>query len=627
MNLKRISSGVIASMLLVGNVAFAEEVNTIENKSDRNEVSSEKNNKGDEKEDKAAIKAAIAKNVKNDNVLAARSDVPEIKLGEKIDITIPYIYSYACKFKVSSKGLVTVEVDIPDQLRDSSSSLHVVIKDEDGKNRAYEYIEGKSFSGEDAIILRTGLEPGEHELRLSGVCFRESTPTKMKVSFEKYNNVELEPNDYRADATEINLGGVYKGSMTRLDTDVFKLVLNEDTKVRVEVQEGKTVNKEGNLRLELAPANGGWDAIRRQHKGKYVYEMQFKKGVNYIEVDNYSGLTDYTLKASKVTGPLMPMMNSIGDNHEKITGETEVGTKVYIKIGSKAYQQANVDRYGDFILKTGKIKEGTQVNAYAVDSRGVKGNVGVAHVFDSTPPAPPKVNQFTLKSTTVSGVTEANALVKCSVDSSSWDMYETVADSKGKFSFNVGKLRRGDVIYVNAVDAEGNQSNSTKIIVQNYVAPPKVNNFSNINVNVTGTGPKGSTVYVKAANKYYKGKVDSAGKFSIKIPKQKYKSVLKLYAKASNGDKSSIVSKTVGYAPKKPVVNSVTTKSVKITGKSSKNANITVKIGSKYYTGKTTSKGNFSIKIPKCKKGTKIKVQAKFAKTGLKSYATTITVK
>ena len=64
----------------------------------------------------------------------------------------------------------------------------------------------------------------------------------------------------------------------------------------------------------------------------------------------------------------------------------------------------------------------------------------------------------------------------------------------------------------------------------------------------------------------------------------------------------------VHAANKKLKVNKVYTTTKKIKGKTKKKYLIKVKIGKKIYKKKASSKGNFSIKIPKQKAGKKIKI-------------------
>lgn len=79
------------------------------------------------------------------------------------------------------------------------------------------------------------------------------------------------------------------------------------------------------------------------------------------------------------------------------------------------------------------------------------------------------------------------------------------------------------------------------------------------------------------------------------------------------------------YTPLPPSVNTVSNKSKQITDKTIANGTVTVKINSKKYTGKSDSKGNFKISIPKQSAGTKIYVSVTNS-DGLTSSAHVVTV-
>lgn len=596
MKLKKIASGIIASAICItGNISFANEVNVKK-----------------------------IEEYKNKEYVASRSANPVIELGKTVTIEIPKYKDYYADITIPSKGLVAFTIKKPVELV-GGEFIWVFIYDKDGKCVAGDSLRGMDWNGQSKVVYKAGMKPGKYTVVLTS-SLHSDIKTKFNIGFAASENVEVEYNNDLDTANVIKTGTEYKGSVVVNDWDTYKVTLSKDTKVKIYAKETKSINRGKGLKLMVRQANGVCQFVDANYEGIAAIDMTLKKGDNYIEVSGDAALTDYAIKVSNISGPLMPEVDSIGDNSDYVTGKTQSGNKVYVKVGSKAYVQASVSSSGYFKVKTGKLKAGTVVSVYAKNSSGNSSVVKVKCV-DNTAPVNPTVDKITVKSTKVTGTTEPNATVICRIDNDYLRVFEKKADSKGKYSFDIGGLSRGTRIEVQAVDTSDNYSPVTEARVENYVTAPKVNNFSNINITLSGTATKGNTVYAEVGGKSYKGEVNSAGKFSIKIPKQKYKTVLKVYAKDKSGDTSIVVSKTVGCAPKKPVVNAVTTKAVKITGESSKNAEITVKIGSKTYTGKTNSNRTFSIKIPKQKKGTEITVQAKFASTGLKSYATTIKVK
>ena len=135
----------------------------------------------------------------------------------------------------------------------------------------------------------------------------------------------------------------------------------------------------------------------------------------------------------------------------------------------------------------------------------------------------------------------------------------------------------------------------------------KVNTVYTTAKKVTGTTLKKAKVTVKVGSKIKTVKSNSKGKFTVKIPKQK-KSGKKITVRVYKTDGTQYANKTV-KVKKRLSVNKVYTSSTKVKGTTKwKKKYVKVKIGNKTYGGKVTNKGQFTIKIPKQKKGTKITV-------------------
>lgn len=93
------------------------------------------------------------------------------------------------------------------------------------------------------------------------------------------------------------------------------------------------------------------------------------------------------------------------------------------------------------------------------------------------------------------------------------------------------------------------------------------------------------------------------GKYFVEIVKNPYSS--------GNTGKYTLSVKFPAIMPSPPVVSEVNNKSTVVKGKTMGNGLVNVRIGSKVYSGKSDYKGNFAIKIPVQKAGTKIAVTVK----------------
>lgn len=153
---------------------------------------------------------------------------------------------------------------------------------------------------------------------------------------------------------------------------------------------------------------------------------------------------------------------------------------------------------------------------------------------------------------------------------------------------------------------------SAYIMKKGVPLPPKVNAVIDKDKVVTGTAEPNSSISVKSGTTFIgKGKANSQGVFSITIPVQKAGTRISVIVKDSAGNSSpfttiSVLDKT---PPTIPNVNKLTSKDTVITGTTEPNTDVNVKVGSTLIgKGKANSKGQFSIKIPVQKMGTRVSV-------------------
>ncbi|EZP75153.1 Bacillolysin (neutral protease) [Parageobacillus genomosp. 1] len=161
-------------------------------------------------------------------------------------------------------------------------------------------------------------------------------------------------------------------------------------------------------------------------------------------------------------------------------------------------------------------------------------------------------------------------------------------------------------------------------------AAPKVNTIDDNDKTIQGTAQPGVTIVALNGSRLLgKTKADRKGKFVIKIAPQKAKMIVSVYAETAYGVRSSVVKKVVldKTPPKAPKVNSVTSRSKQVTGKTEVYATVTVKAGGKTLGKATASKtGTFRIQIKAQKAGTLLKVYAT-DRAGNTSKATVVRVK
>lgn len=185
----------------------------------------------------------------------------------------------------------------------------------------------------------------------------------------------------------------------------------------------------------------------------------------------------------------------------------------------------------------------------------------------------------------------------------------TISDNKN----NVTKLNTNDIKKNLKINSLFDVTRDGKAPIKKItVATPVINQkyISNKTTSISGSSKSNGTVYVLANNKVI-GKANvSKAKFKVKFKAVAAGKNVSVYT-VQNKVKSKYVNFKVvdKIAPKPPVVNKVTTKSIKVTGSGEKYAQVTV------YKGKTliaksavNNRGKFALKINKQKKNTVLNV-------------------
>ncbi|TDM44012.1 hypothetical protein ETI09_06430 [Macrococcoides canis] len=228
----------------------------------------------------------------------------------------------------------------------------------------------------------------------------------------------------------------------------------------------------------------------------------------------------------------------------------------------------------------------------------------------------PTLNEksVTDKSTSISGVSNSNGTVYVLSNNKVIGKANVV---NGKFKVNFKPVKAGSTL---TIYTELNKLKSKSITIKVKKAPikkitvatPVINQkyISNKTTSISGSSKSNGTVYVLANNKVI-GKANvSKGKFKVRFKAIAAGKNVSVYT-VQNKVKSKYVNFKVvdKIAPKPPVVNKVTTRSMNVTGRGEKNAQVTV------YKGKTliaksavNNKGKFALKINKQKKNTVLHV-------------------
>lgn len=263
-----------------------------------------------------------------------------------------------------------------------------------------------------------------------------------------------------------------------------------------------------------------WE-VTADAEGQFLITIPKQKAGTLIEVTAKDAAGNKS-EAAKVTvmdetAPEAPTVDKVTDQATAVTGSSEKGAEVAVKIGIDSWKgKANAE--GQFSVEIPAQKAGTVMEVTAKDEAGNVSAATKVTVVDGTAPAAPTVNKVTDQSTTVTGSAERGAEVTVKIGTSSW---KGMADTEGKFSITIPKQKTGSIVEVTAKDIAGNVSSVTKVTITDGTPPaaPAVNTVSDRNLKIFGTAEPGSTISVRiGSSEIGKGVTGENGFFAVEIP-------------------------------------------------------------------------------------------------------------
>ena len=270
----------------------------------------------------------------------------------------------------------------------------------------------------------------------------------------------------------------------------------------------------------------------------YGREIKLAPGVDlvsgYGRLDAYSAFSKIDLNAH---------VNAVSDVQNTVSGKAVKGARVEVKKAGKVIATGKTDAKGTFSIKIPGQKAGQLLQVAITDGQAAT----AIHTYVHKAPAVPKVNPVNSNSTAVTGSAAKNGKIVIK-NASNRVIAEGKTGKDGKFSVKIAKQKAQTVLWVSAFNADGIESKSVKVIVQNAGAPaaPKVDRVTAKSRTVNGAAEKNSSITIKAGTKTIgSGKVSQKGRFSVNIGSQKKGTVLIVTAKDQAGKAGKAVKVTV----------------------------------------------------------------------------------
>ncbi|WP_214858976.1 Ig-like domain-containing protein [Exiguobacterium sp. s191] len=252
--------------------------------------------------------------------------------------------------------------------------------------------------------------------------------------------------------------------------------------------------------------------------------------------DNVSQVTEIIVKDT--TAPSPPTVNDFSDHSTMVSGWTEPGAKVKVRVGKKIIGEKSAGKDGKYGIVIAKQKSGTELLVQSIDKAGNIGSPRKIIVLDKTPPPAPTMNPVSDLSTTISGRAEVGAKVFIKMGD---NVIGSVIANKGAYGIKIIGLEAGTKLTVHAVDSSGNQSAKRQVTVSDRT-PPMISSVSKLkrtDESVNGKAESDAKITVfRGSQKIGEGKVDGKGIFKVKIKKQKGGSVLIIRAQDKSGNRS-----------------------------------------------------------------------------------------
>ncbi|MEJ9310974.1 Ig-like domain-containing protein [Priestia megaterium] len=311
-------------------------------------------------------------------------------------------------------------------------------------------------------------------------------------------------------------------------------VSDQDTMLKGTAEANATVIvKNGSLQLAAGKADA---------KGTYSISIAKQKAGSKLSVTagNTAGVSPaVTVIVQDKTAPVTPKVNAVSNQDTVVTGSTEAGAEVHVKIDKKVIGKGNAKSDGTFSIPIPKQPASTKLAVIAKDAaNNYSSNAFVTVSAVQTKPALPTVNTLTEKSTAVTGTGEKNASIYIKVGGKI--IASGKIDGNGKFSVKIPAQKAGTEVTAVLQNKVGySPYKIVKVQDTTPPAPPAVNAVTSLSTFISGKTEANAVITIKSGTKVIaSGKADSKGQFKVTIPKQKAGVKLAVTAKDAAGNTS-----------------------------------------------------------------------------------------
>ncbi|MES5896838.1 Ig-like domain-containing protein [Bacillus cereus group sp. RP43] len=425
----------------------------------------------------------------------------------------------------------------------------------------------------------------EHFKMAKNTTVSSSDPSLNGADFSKVRKIASETPEKIPSAPEVNE------------------VKDTDTKVTGTAQVGSTIS------IQAAGKELGTGTV--DENGTYTITIpQQKAGTKLsVVVNNSAGTSEATEVTVQATQLEKPVVNSLTTKDKKVTGTAQPYAKIEVVTNyQKATYRGEADENGNFEVALNQPqKAGTKIGVkQSIDGKESE----YTEVEVQAPLVAPEINPIYTTDTMIKGTGVANTTAIAKIGEAE---FVGKVDDKGNLQIDIeDSYPVGTEISVYLKNDKGLESEVKTVKVQEIWAIPAVNEVTDQDEKITGTGTAGAevTVKVKDGKEIGKGTVADDGTFSITIPKQKADTQLDVkVVKGENEGTKSITVKDV-TPPEAPQVDDVKATDKKVTGTGEPGAKVSIKEknGAEIGAGTVDKDGKFSVEIAAQVAGTVVSI-------------------
>lgn len=309
----------------------------------------------------------------------------------------------------------------------------------------------------------------------------------------------------------------------------------------------------------------------------------------------------------RMTMPQPPTLNDVTTLSNKVIGQAEPNTKVYLRVDGFEIASGVTDQSGKFEISIPRQKSGIKISAQTENKLGRSQLVDTIVIQDV--PAKPAVNTVFDNDQIVTGTGDANEQITVAIGNKV--LGRGTINENGEFNVPIEAQLAGIRLSIYSSNSKG--SSEVQEVEVQLTAPdkPDVKEFTDRNTLIKGTGKPGSEVEVTIGSQVYTGAVNRKKEFSIPVPVQEADTEILVKLKNKVGESPTAVLKVLLTKPDAPIVLPVESQAISITGQAKKGSTVKVYTEEKLIgEANTMPDGSFAVSIPPQPYGTKLSVIA-----------------